>query len=97
MAQASARRGCCRSQWSGHAPGIEVMRGISASVESGSASGTFALGQSHPFRRNHPIYALARLANSMNYSLRPHLANAAEAPRAIAQKRSSCETFAEVP
>ena len=35
-AQTSVRVGCCRSQWSAQALRIEVMRCVSASVESGS-------------------------------------------------------------
>ena len=35
-AQTSVRVGCCRIQWSGQALRIEVMRCVSASVESGS-------------------------------------------------------------
>src|SRR5882762_5742798 len=49
------------------------------------------------FQRNGPICVVARLANRMNYSLRPQLANAALHLRPLRQKRGSCGTCSEVP
>jgi len=49
------------------------------------------------FRRNDLICFVARLANSINYSLRPQLANKAAHLRLLRPKRGSCGIYSEVP